>query len=87
MDTILPLAGEMAPGQEAMLRVKDLTMAQSFNSKEREWEEWEELFGSTEPRLRVESWRQPFGSAMAVMEVVVAGDGKGDGVGEYGGSE
>ena len=72
METILPRPGEMAPMQEAMLRVRDLTMAQSFNSKERSLEEWEELFEGTEPKLRIKGWKQPFGSAMAVMEVVIA---------------
>jgi 6-hydroxytryprostatin B O-methyltransferase len=74
MDTILPRPGELAPVQEAMLRVRDLTMAQSFNSKERALGEWEELFGSTKPKLSMKSWKQPLGSAMAVMEVVVAGE-------------
>ena len=70
MDTILPLPGSMHPTQEAVIRVRDLTMAQSFNSKEREMSDWEELFGSTMPKLRLRESTQPFGSVMALMTVV-----------------
>ncbi|KAL5113731.1 hypothetical protein ACEQ8H_008404 [Pleosporales sp. CAS-2024a] len=71
MDTILPPPGVLGRVQEARLRVRDLTMAQCFNSKERELAEWEQLFASTEPRLILKSWKQPSGSALAVMEVIL----------------
>jgi 6-hydroxytryprostatin B O-methyltransferase len=71
MDTILPPPGVLGRVQEARLRVRDLTMAQCFNSKERELAEWEQLFASTQPKLALKSWKQPSGSAMAVMEVVL----------------
>ncbi|KAF2787637.1 S-adenosyl-L-methionine-dependent methyltransferase, partial [Melanomma pulvis-pyrius CBS 109.77] len=73
MDTILPPPGTLSAAQEARLRVRDLTMAQSFNSKERELGEWEHLFASTEPPLSLQAWRQPHGSTMAIMEVGLAG--------------
>ncbi|OCL05432.1 S-adenosyl-L-methionine-dependent methyltransferase [Glonium stellatum] len=73
MDTILPPPGAVGRLQEAGLRVRDLTMAQSFNSKERELAEWEELFASAEPKLRLRAWKQPYGSTMAVMEVGLDG--------------
>ncbi|KAH7382516.1 O-methyltransferase-domain-containing protein [Phaeosphaeria sp. MPI-PUGE-AT-0046c] len=71
MDTILPPPGALGRVQEARLRVRDLTMVECFNSKERELVEWEELFASTNPSLELKSWKQPAGSAMAVMEVVL----------------
>lgn len=74
MDTILPRPGEVPPVQEAILRVRDLTMAQAFNNKERELDEWEELFESTEPKLRIKNLTQPFGSEMAILEVVIRRD-------------
>ncbi|KAI0849316.1 S-adenosyl-L-methionine-dependent methyltransferase [Daldinia vernicosa] len=74
MDIILPLPGTIERTQEAMLRVRDLSMAQAFNSQERKLSDWEELFESAEPKLQLMSWKQPRGSAMAVMEV---------GLGEY----
>ncbi|KAH5663548.1 hypothetical protein HBI44_239660 [Parastagonospora nodorum] len=71
MDTILPPPGTVGHLQEAGLRVRDLTMAQCFNSKERELLEWEELLGSTSPPLIIKSWKQPLGSAMAVMTAAI----------------
>jgi hypothetical protein len=71
MDTILPPPGTIGPVQEAALRVRDLTMAQGFNSKERELVEWEQLFASTNPPLKLTSWKQPARSCMAVMELAL----------------
>lgn len=67
MDTILPPPGAISSFQEAQLRVRDLVMAQSFNSGERELDVWEQLFASAEPRLRLADWVQPPGSVMAIM--------------------
>ncbi|KAI1467890.1 S-adenosyl-L-methionine-dependent methyltransferase [Daldinia caldariorum] len=72
MDIILPAPGTIERTQEAMLRVRDLSMAQAFNSQERNLGDWEELFESAEPKLRLLGWKQPPGSAMAVMEVGLA---------------
>jgi 6-hydroxytryprostatin B O-methyltransferase len=71
MDTILPGSRVLGRVQEARLRVRDLTMAEYFNSKERELAEWKQLFASTQPSLALKSWKQPAGSALAVMEVVL----------------
>lgn len=70
MDTILPRAGTTSARHEALLRVRDLTMMQSFNSRERELDDWLGLFGSTRPRLELRRTTLPAGSAMAVMELV-----------------
>ncbi|KAH8754202.1 S-adenosyl-L-methionine-dependent methyltransferase [Diaporthe sp. PMI_573] len=67
MDTILPPPGNTFSTLQAQLRVRDLVMAQSFNSGERELVVWEQLFASTEPRLRLVDWCQPPGSVMAIM--------------------
>ncbi|PCG99790.1 O-methyltransferase, family 2 [Penicillium occitanis (nom. inval.)] len=71
MDTILPLPGTFPTPQEAALRVRDLIMAQNFNSNERERDDWIELFGSTTPPLRLNNEWQSMKSVMAVMELVI----------------
>lgn len=71
MDTILPLPGTFPAPQEAALRVRDLTMAQNFNSNERERNDWIELFTSTTPPLRLNNEWQSMKSVMAVMELVI----------------
>jgi len=73
MDSILPLPGTLPRFQDAYLRVRDLTMTQLFNSRERELEEWKDLFSSTEPKLELREWKEPPGSNMAVMEVALVG--------------
>lgn len=74
MDNILPRQGEIPAYEEAKLRLRDLVMAQSFNSKERELCEWEDLFASTQPKLRLRGHKIPPGSTLAVMEVVLEAD-------------
>ena len=68
MDTVLPEPGSLSKMQEAMLRVRDLTMMQVFNSKERELSEWKELLESIEPKLEIVKVVTPIGSVMSVIE-------------------
>ena len=44
MDTVLPTPGSKGVVEEALLRVRDLTMMQAFNAPERELGESENLF-------------------------------------------
>ena len=72
MDTVLPLPGSISVVEEALLRVRDLTMIQTFNSKERELGEFTELFAQAadeEGFLLLKKIVKPPGSAMSVMEV------------------
>lgn len=69
MDTLLPQPGSGPTIVEAALRVRDMTMMQTHNSKEREFDEWVALLESADARLRLKSVRQPFGSTMAILEV------------------
>ena len=67
--------------EEALLRVRDLTMMQAFNSRERELGEFEELFGQTadeEGRLVLRNLVKPPGSMLSVMEVAYEPYGPGD---------
>lgn len=72
MDTVLPRPGSISSVEEALLRVRDLTMIQSFNSKERELGEFEELFAQASDEsgcLVLKNIVKPPGSVMSVMEV------------------
>lgn len=72
MDTVVPLPGSISVVEEALLRVRDLTMIQTFNSKERELGEFTELFAQAadeEGFLVLKNIVKPPGSAMSVMEV------------------
>ena len=73
MDTVLPLPGSVSTVEEALLRVRDLTMIQVFNSKERELGEFKELFAQAcdqDGCLVLRAMSKPPGSVMSVMEVV-----------------
>lgn len=74
MDTVLPVPGDNEdPNVEAMLRVRDLTMLETFNSYERELQDWIELLDALDVgnglRLELKAIRKPFGSMMSVLEV------------------
>lgn len=72
MDTVLPLPGSISIVEEALLRVRDLTMIQAFNSKERELGEFENLFAKAcdqDGSLVLKQITKPPGSVMSVMEV------------------
>ena len=70
MDTVLPRPGSVPTLTEAALRVRDLSMMQVHNSKEREHEEWIELLREADPRLQLVGVTQPFGSSMSLLEIV-----------------
>ena len=73
MDTVLPVPGSIGTTEEALLRVRDLTMIQAFNSKERELGAFTELFanaGDGAGRLVLRNCVMESGSVMSVMEVV-----------------
>ena len=70
MDTVLPLPGSVPSVTEAALRVRDLSMMQVHNSKERELEEWVALLKGGDEKLRLVNVVQPYGSSMSVLEVV-----------------
>ncbi len=81
MDSVLPSSGKIPAVQERLLRVRDLTMMQAFNSKERAVEDWTALLEGADKRLQLENTVQPYGSVMMVMEVIfdkkeVAGNAK-----------
>lgn len=70
MDTVLPKPGSVPVSVERVVRVRDLTMLQAFNSKERDLDDWTSLLALTDPRLKLVNVVQPFGSAMSILEIV-----------------
>ena len=69
MDTVLPKPGSVPVSVERVVRVRDLTMLQAFNSKERDPDDWKALLGQVDERLRLVGIVQPFGSDMSILEV------------------
>ncbi|KAL9094170.1 MAG: hypothetical protein Q9165_003585 [Trypethelium subeluteriae] len=72
MDTVLPPPGSISSVEEAILRVRDLAMIQSFNSTERDLTEFQELFGESKDEdgsLVLKNVIRPAGSVMSVLEV------------------
>jgi 2-polyprenyl-6-methoxyphenol hydroxylase-like FAD-dependent oxidoreductase len=67
MDTVLPKSGTIPILEERKLRVRDLTMIQAFNAKERELEDWQSLVEKA--GLEIMSVRHPAGSVMSLLEV------------------
>ncbi|THC89106.1 hypothetical protein EYZ11_011453 [Aspergillus tanneri] len=70
MDIVLPTPGTIPTVQEGLLRARDLTMLQSFNSTERDTTEWTALVKKADPSLQIINIVQPVGSIMAVLEIV-----------------
>jgi 6-hydroxytryprostatin B O-methyltransferase len=71
MDTLLPTPGTMPAIQESLLRAREMTMLQSFNSTERDIDDWKVLLQTTDPRFKIANVVQPVGSIMAVLEVTL----------------
>ena len=69
MDTVLPMPGSVPVSVERIVRARDLTMLQAFNSKERDLDDWKELLAAADPNLQLVRVVQPFGSAMSILEV------------------
>lgn len=80
METVLPAPGSVPASEECLLRVRDLTMIQAFNSRERDMNEWVQLFDAVSREENAQSPGQcghlalkkivkPFGSVMSLMEL------------------
>ena len=73
MDTVLPRPGTVTTLKERQLRVKDLTMMQVFNARERELDDWEQLI--QQAGLKLFHIQQPEKSNMAILEIGLCDDG------------
>ena len=70
MDSVLPRPGSMPSTQERMLRARDMTMLEAFNSLERDEEDWRRLLATADPGLTLRGIREPIGSALSLLDVV-----------------
>ena len=73
IDPIMPPPGRAPLEVERVMRRMDMEMMQMLSGKEREMEDWEDLFRSADKSLIVRNVNQPVGSAMGIMEVVYDG--------------
>lgn len=71
MDTVLPAPASVPASRERILRLRDMTMMQVFNSHERALDDWQLLFEKTDKRLKLLRVNQPVGSLMSLMELVL----------------
>ncbi|KAF3403574.1 O-methyltransferase bik3 [Penicillium rolfsii] len=71
MDSVLPRPGSIASTKERLLRVRDLTMLQVFNSCERDLDDWTQLLSLADKRLRLTDVAQPRGSVMSLLTVTL----------------
>ncbi|KAI8950854.1 S-adenosyl-L-methionine-dependent methyltransferase [Xylaria longipes] len=71
MDSVLPSPGAVPTSVERVIRVRDLTMMQAFNSKERDLDGWKQLLKLADDKLRLVDVTQPCGSSMSILEVVL----------------
>ncbi|KAH8698978.1 sterigmatocystin 8-O-methyltransferase [Talaromyces proteolyticus] len=69
MDTVLPAPGQVPGSVERIVRVRDLTMMQVFNSHERDLDQWKALLAAADEGLRLRRVMEPYGSAMSLLEV------------------
>jgi 6-hydroxytryprostatin B O-methyltransferase len=71
MDFVVPEPGAVSSVVERVLRSRDVDMMQLFNSLERELEGWRAIVQATDPRLRINAVKTPYGSSMSVIDVVL----------------
>lgn len=70
MDSVLPRSGSIPSAQERMLRVRDMTMLEAFNSFERDEEDWRRLLVTADRGLTLRDIKEPKGSTLSLLEVV-----------------
>ncbi|ORY59300.1 putative O-methyltransferase [Pseudomassariella vexata] len=72
MDSVLPAPESVPRSSERIIRVRDLTMIQVFNSQERAVEDWEAILEKVDSTLKISTISQPFGSVLALIKVELA---------------
>ena len=70
MDSVLPRVGSMPSAQERMLRARDMTMLEAFNSLERDEQDWKRLLATADQGLTLLSIQTPARSALSLLNVV-----------------
>ena len=70
-DLVLPDPGTVPSTLERVLRSRDIGMMQLFNAKERDLAEWNKIIEAADPRLRINAVNQPWGSSLALIDLVL----------------
>jgi 6-hydroxytryprostatin B O-methyltransferase len=70
METVLPQPGVLGLSQETIMRSRDMLMHEMLNAHERELDEWARLLEEVDADWQIKQVRQPFGSNVAIIEVV-----------------
>lgn len=70
MDIILPSAGSVSIEEESLARLRDLTMLETFNARERDESDWDNLIAAVGQGLEIVRVGKPKGSSLSVIEVV-----------------
>jgi hypothetical protein len=72
-DFVIPAFGTASPYAEYLTRAFDLAMLELFNSKEREPDDWLNLFAIADSRFKVTEIKQPATCKLAFIEAVWMG--------------
>lgn len=70
MDSVLPRPGSMPSAQERMLRARDMTMLEAFNSLERDEEDWRRLLATADRGMTLRSIQEPTHSVLSLLDIV-----------------
>ncbi|MCJ1264299.1 hypothetical protein MMC22_004170 [Lobaria immixta] len=70
MDSVLPRPGSMPSAQERMLRARDMTMLEAFNSLERDEEDWRRLLSTADRGMTLRSIQEPTHSVLSLLDIV-----------------
>ncbi|TVY93429.1 O-methyltransferase, partial [Lachnellula willkommii] len=76
-DLILPEPGRLPLMQERQIRAMDMLMLSTCNARERDEEDWRQVFADADPRFRVLRVFTPTGAALGIVDVVWEGEGEG----------
>ena len=72
MDSVLPRPSSMPSAQERMLRARDMTMLEVFNSLERDEKDWRRLLATADWGMTLRGTQEPTRSALSLLDVVYA---------------
>ena len=70
MDSVLPRPGSIPSAQERMLRARDMTMLEAFNSLERDEEDWRRLLATADRGMTLRSIQEPTHSVLSFLDIV-----------------
>ncbi|KAL8679031.1 MAG: hypothetical protein Q9186_004659 [Xanthomendoza sp. 1 TL-2023] len=70
LESVLPAPGEISKYEEKAFRSMDMTMLATHNAKERDMDDWKELFRIADPGYEILSVSKPQGSNISIIEAI-----------------